>query len=66
MRVASDALPDMSALEITDEHFDTKSTLSKPIWVTREMDFVQKFDTLISLKSLKENPLLVGMIVTQK
>lgn len=66
MRVSSEALPDMTALDITNEHFDQKSTLEKPIWITREMDFVQKFDTIITLKSIKENPLLFDMIVAQK
>jgi|GEM_PF-3136097 len=66
MRVASEALPDMTALDILNEHFDKKSTLEKPIWVTREMDFVEKFDTIISLKSIKSDPLLSDMIVAQK
>jgi predicted RNA-binding protein with PUA-like domain len=66
MRVASDALPDMTALDVTNEHFDEKSTLQKPIWITREMDFVEKFDTMLSLKSIKEHPLLCDMIVAQK
>lgn len=66
MRVASDALPDMTALDVTNEHFDEKSTLQKPIWITREMDFVEKFDTILSLKSIKEHPLLSDMIVAQK
>lgn len=66
MRVSSDALPDMTALDVTDEHFDNKSTLKNPIWITREMDFVEKFDTIVSLKSIKENPMLSDMIVAQK
>ncbi len=66
MRVASDALPDMTALDVTNEHFDRKSTLEKPIWITREMDFVQKFDTMLSLKAIKEDPLLSDMIVAKK
>lgn len=66
MRVASDALPDMTALDVHDEHYDAKSTLEKPIWVTRIMEFVEKFDTPISLAQLKSDEKLTGMEVTRK
>jgi predicted RNA-binding protein with PUA-like domain len=65
MQVSSEALPDMTALDVMDEHYDSKSTLEKPIWITRKMDFVEKFDT-ISLKDIKSHPLLSDMVVTQK
>jgi predicted RNA-binding protein with PUA-like domain len=66
MRVASDAIPDMTALDVHDEHYDAKSTLEKPIWVTRIMEFVEKFDTQISLAQLKSDEKLTGMEVTRK
>lgn len=66
MRVASDAIPDMTALDVHDDHFDPKSTLEKPIWVTRIMEFVEKFDTPISLAQLKSDEKLTGMEVTRK
>lgn len=66
MRVASDALPDMTAFDVHDEHYDAKSTLEKPIWVTRIMEFVEKFDTPISLAQLKSDEKLAGMEVTRK
>jgi predicted RNA-binding protein with PUA-like domain len=66
MRVASEALPDMTALDIHDEHFDPKSTLENPIWVTRTMEFVEKFREPISLTTLKNDPELSQMVVAQK
>jgi predicted RNA-binding protein with PUA-like domain len=66
MKVASDAMPDMTALDFTDEHFDQKSTLENPIWMTRDMEFVKKFDTMITLKTIKSTPLLSEMVVAQK
>jgi predicted RNA-binding protein with PUA-like domain len=66
MRVASEALPDMTALDIHDEHYDPKSTLENPIWITRTMEFVEKFKTPISLTTLKNHPELSQMVVAQK
>lgn len=66
MRVSSEALPDMTALDILDEHYDTKSTLKKPIWVTREMEFIEKFSNIISLKYIKWDPILSRMMVAQR
>jgi predicted RNA-binding protein with PUA-like domain len=66
MRVASEALPDMTALDIDDEHYDSKSTLKNPIWITRTMEFVEKFKNPILLSFLKADPELSGMVVAQK
>lgn len=66
MKVSSEALPDMTALDVTNEHYNKKSTFEKPIWVTRKMDFVRKFDIIISLKNIKSDPLLSEMVVAQK
>lgn len=66
MKVVSDALPDMTALDIQDEHYDAKSTLEKSIWITRVMEFVEKFKKPIPLKFLKSDPELSNMVVAQK
>ncbi len=66
MRVASEALPDMTALDIHDDHYDPKSTLANPIWVTRMMQFVEKFPNPITLSFIKSDPELSKMIVAQR
>lgn len=66
MRVASEAFPDMTALDIHDEHYDPKSTLKNPIWITRTMEFVEKFKEPISLTFLKNDSELSQMVVAQK
>lgn len=66
MRVASDALPDMTALDIQDDHYDPKSTLENPIWTTRIMEFVEKFKEPILLSFLKSDKELSKMVVAQK
>lgn len=66
MKVVSKALPDVTALDIHDEHYDAKSTLEKPIWVTRTMEFVEKFPRTITLSDIKNNPKLAGMEVARR
>lgn len=66
MRVASDALPDMTALDVHDDHYDPKSTLEKPIWTTRIMEFVEKFKTPMTLTEIKSDPKLRDMAVAQR
>ncbi|MBP6921347.1 EVE domain-containing protein [Candidatus Gracilibacteria bacterium] len=66
MKVVSDALPDMTALDIQDEHYDPKSALLNIIWITRNMEFVEKFKKPIPLKFLKSDPELSNMVVAQK
>jgi predicted RNA-binding protein with PUA-like domain len=66
MRVVSDALPDMTALDVQDEHYDPKSSLLNTIWITRNMDFVEKFQNPITLSELKSDPELSGMEVTRR
>ena len=66
MRVASEALPDMTAFDVKDDHYDPKSTLEKPIWTTRMMEFVEKFETPMTLTEIKNDPKLADMVVAQR
>ena len=66
MEVVSEALPDMTALDVGNEHYDPKSTLEKPIWTTRMMQFVEKFEKPLTLSAIKSDPELKNMIVAQR
>ena len=66
MEVVSEALPDMTALDVGNEHYDPKSTLEKPIWTTRMMQFVEKFEKPLPLSAIKSDPELKNMIVAQR
>jgi predicted RNA-binding protein with PUA-like domain len=66
MRVASEALPDTTAQNPKDEHYDPKATKENPIWTTREMEFVEKFEKPVTLKYIKEDPELSKMVVAQR
>lgn len=66
MEVVSEALPDMTALDVKNDHFDAKSTLEKPIWVTRIMKFVEKFKTPMTLTEIKSDLKLIGIEIARR
>ena len=66
MRVASEALPDTTAQDKKDVHYDPKATKENPIWTTRIMEFVEKFEKPITLKYIKSDLELSKMVVAQR
>lgn len=66
MEVVSESLPDMTTLDVENVHFDPKSTLERPIWVTRIMKFREKFKTPMTLTEIKSDPKLADMVVAQR
>lgn len=65
-RVCADAHPDTTQFVPTDEHFDPKATIDKPIWYCVDVEFVEKFDKPVSLERLKGDPQLEGMVATSR
>lgn len=66
MEVVSEAYPDPTQFDPKSDYYDAKSPKDNPRWVTRDVKFVKKFKTPITLKQLKETPGLEGMGVLQR
>lgn len=64
--VVREAYPDLSALDPEDDHYDPKSTMENPRWMMVDVKLLKKFDNIISLKQLKENPLLKNLLILRK
>ncbi|MDP4221340.1 MAG: EVE domain-containing protein, partial [Bacteroidota bacterium] len=64
--ITSDALPDPTAWDSKDSHYDAKSSPANPIWYCREVKFKQKFKQPISLSDLRNIKGLEKMVVLQK
>lgn len=64
--VASKAYPDYTAWDPMSDHPDAKSTPEKPIWVMVDIKFVKKFNNIISLEMLRNNPDLANFKLLQK
>lgn len=60
-RVSKSAKPDPTALDPKDDHFDPKATTEQPIWTTIEIEFVRRFDELLSLERLRGRADLAGL-----
>lgn len=53
-KISSSPYPDTTALDPKSEYYDPKATLENPIWVMVDVDFVEKFNEIITLESLKK------------
>lgn len=66
MRIAEEHSLDESAFDPTHPYFDEKSTRDKPRWDCVKVEFVKKFEDIITLKTLKSTPELENMPIAMK
>lgn len=64
--IVKSAYPDHFALKKNSPYYDPKSTTENPRWYMVDVKLKQKFDTVISLRALKENTALAEMPLVQK
>ncbi len=65
-RVCKEAYPDFFSWDAQSHYFDPKSTPENPRWFMVDIEFVEKFEKLVSLDELKENPALDGLLVIKR
>lgn len=65
-RVCREAHPDPTQFDENSEYYDPKSSEASPRWWMVEVEMVEKFPALVPLQTLKDDPKLEGMRVTQK
>lgn len=65
-RIVREAYPDPTQFDRKSEYYEPKSKKDDPRWSRVDVEFVEKFDEEISLPTLKDDPALEGMRVTQK
>ena len=66
MKIVSEPYPDPTQFDPKSKYFDPKAPEDGSRWILRDVDFVEKFDRIISLKELQETPGLEDMMVTKK
>jgi predicted RNA-binding protein with PUA-like domain len=64
--VASKPYPDHTAFDPEDDHYDPKSMADNPRWFMVDVKFKEKFNAIIPLHQLKEQPELEGMQLLRK
>jgi predicted RNA-binding protein with PUA-like domain len=66
IKIVSPAYPDKTALQVNDHHYDAKSTINNPRWVSVDVKLIRIFKAIISLEDLKSQSALKGMRLLQK
>jgi predicted RNA-binding protein with PUA-like domain len=65
-RICRAAYPDDTQFDEKSSYYDSKSKKEAPRWSMVDVEFVEKFDELVPLQMLKDDPALKEMRVTQK
>lgn len=65
-RVSKTSHPDPSQFDAKSEYYDPKATKEEPRWFMVEVEFVEKFDQVVTLATLKATKGLEKMPVVQK
>lgn len=63
-RVSKAGHPDPSQFQKRSKYYDAKSSPDDPRWFQVEVEFVEKFEALVSLEELKHDKACEGMRVT--
>jgi len=64
-RVAKTKVIDPTQFDIKNEYFDPKSKKENPTWICVEVDFVEKFEKIITLSEIKNQKKLSNMRLVQ-
>jgi predicted RNA-binding protein with PUA-like domain len=65
-RVASLPYPDPTQFDLTSEYADPTSPPENPRWILIDVEYGETFPQMITLQELRDDPLLKGMLVTQR
>ncbi|PID61176.1 MAG: EVE domain-containing protein [Gammaproteobacteria bacterium] len=66
VEVVREAYPDHTALDPDSRYHDPKATEEDPRWCMVDVRLVQRFAEVISLRQLREEPALDGMMLLKK
>lgn len=66
MRIVGDAYPDPTQFDPKSDYYDPKAPADGSRWLLRDVEFVEKFDKIITLAELKATPGLENMSVVQR
>lgn len=65
-RVCSEPYPDPTQFDEKSRYFDPKSTPDQPRWILVDVEFVRKFERIVTLQEIKSHPELEDMILTRR
>lgn len=65
-KVSKESHPDPSQFDPKSEYYDPKATKENPRWFMVEVEFVEKFNNVITLQTIKSTKALSNMPLVQK
>ena len=65
-RVCKAAYPDHTALDKREQHYDPKATEDNPIWMMVDVEFVERFPSVVPLSELRQLDTLQGMLLLRR
>jgi len=65
-RISREAYPDHTQFDQKSNYYDAKSNKEEPRWSMVDVQFVERFDEVVPLETLKSDSMLQGMRVIQK
>ncbi len=66
MEVCARAYPDPTQFDAKSEYFEPKSTPENPRWSLVDVKFIEKFQRILTLETLKNTPELEGLLLLRK
>ena len=66
MRVTSKPYPDPTQFHPSNDYFDPKATLEKPVWFLVDVSWEKDFKHFVSLERLRQTPALAEMVTLRK
>jgi predicted RNA-binding protein with PUA-like domain len=66
MKVVSEAYADPTQFDPKSDYYDPKAPADGSRWILRDVEFVEKFDQIITLPQIKATPGLENMGVVQR
>jgi predicted RNA-binding protein with PUA-like domain len=64
--VVRSGYPDSTALNPNSEHFDPKASSDNPIWYMVDLRYLMPLQRIVTLESIKQNPLLADMPLVKR
>lgn len=58
--------PDTTALNPNAEHFDPRASVDNPIWYMVDIRYLAPLQRIVTLESIKQNPLLTDMPLVKR
>ncbi len=60
-KVCGPAVPDETAFDPRSEYFDPKSRRAEPTWLMAQVEFVERFPTVLTLEAIRADRRFAGM-----